>query len=344
MTKKVIITVGIWGVGKSRFANIWIKKHPEYVLIDTHMDLPKLFEEMKPHDYCIMDYYFHLDSCANKMRKELNCEIELIILFDKPESISYRQIFLKSSLQHSRSNVDCYASDKVYNQGFLVILNPSKFLDGDYNEYNFEEFKEKWKEYWKPYNKEEVEKFVSEIKKKKGYDYDYHSINLPYGIKIGREGYSLNEQEWEIIKKLVDWKNKRVLDCCGFHGIFSQYIFKEGGIPTCFDISTTAVYSASIFAKMNNTRFKLYVCDINTEMPIGDYDIALLLNVFHHLKNKDFVLKNLQKYSLVIFSINKEDKPKVEKYFNIIKEKISPKCNNNRLILLTKPKGQIKNV
>lgn len=338
MTKKVIIAVGIWAVGKSRFADKWIKKHPEYVLIDTHMDLPKLFKEIKSHNYCIMDYYFHLDPYANKMRKALNCEIEIIVLFDKPESISYRQIFFKP--EQASSNVDCYASDGVYNPKLnnLVELNPSKFLDGDYNEYNFEEFKEKWKEYWKPYSKEEVEKFVKEMKEKKGYDYDYQSINLPHGIRIGREGYSLNEQEWEIIKKLVDWKNKRVLDCCGFHGVFSQYICKEDGIPTCFDISTTVVYSASIFAKMNNTRFKLYVCDIDKEMPPGNYDVALLLNVFHHLKNKDFVLKNLQKYPLVIFSINKEDKLKIKEYFKVIEEKISPKCNGNRLILLTRPK------
>jgi hypothetical protein len=88
---------------------------------------------------------------------------------------------------------------------------------------------------------------------------------------------------------------------------------------------------------MNQTRFRLFHCDVDVEFPEGDFDIALLFNVFHHLKNQDDVLRRMQQYEACLFEINKKDKEKIQEYFDIEREEPSPK--DGRILLMTKSKS-----
>ena len=112
MTKKVIIIAGIFGAGKSFQCAEWIKNHPEYNLMNTILEVDKMFEEMRSHDYWIGDYYFHKDQMAKKMKESLDCEIEFWILFDKPEVIVQRQ--LNSKPESPLSPKSCWLVWNVY--------------------------------------------------------------------------------------------------------------------------------------------------------------------------------------------------------------------------------------
>ena len=42
MTKKIVITYGCWGVGKTYYANKFIEKNPNYKLLSADLDIDKL--------------------------------------------------------------------------------------------------------------------------------------------------------------------------------------------------------------------------------------------------------------------------------------------------------------
>lgn len=360
MTKKVIITVGIYGVGKSYQAEQWVKKHPEYTICPCY-DVPieELAEGLKDYEYIIMDYYFAKDPFARKLYELLKCEIEFWILFDKPEVIVQRQL---TKRQMWDSPKDPWIVYEVYQEQLnqegnsFYDLPETRFFDGNMKEYTKEEFLVQFNEWYKPPTKEEVTKFLAEMDAKPGYDKYYHHFNLPHGIRIGKEGYARNEETWAIIKDWIDWKDKYVLDLCCFHAYFCQEIFKVGGKPTGMDKSTAALFTAGVFSKWAYTSFNLYHYDIDdvdhfvtpdnfikfppTRVDGKNYDLIMLFNVLHHLKNQETLLRSIARYPLALFEINNTQRGLIERFFNIIRETQSPK--DNRIILLCKPKAMYK--
>lgn len=336
ITKNVIITAGMPGVGKSRYADLWIELHPGYICPQTHANLDATIAEIARDEYIVTDYYFAQDYNARKLKAALGCPVEIIVLFDTPENISHRQIFSKPAT--IANNIDCFHSRMVHEGQLrqLIDVRAARYLDGNYNEYDYDGFIKKNHEYWEQYTRERVEKFIEEIDAIDGYDKYYHHFNLPHGIRIGRDGYARNELTWETIRDWLDWRGLRVLDLCCFHAWFCQSIWFAGGSPVGCDIDKNAIYTASVFAKMNNTIFKLYRCDIDIEFPHGDFDVALLFNVFHHLKNQDGVLRRLKKYPITIFEINTGDREKILKHFSVEHECESPK--DGRILLAGRPR------
>jgi len=342
MVKKVILVIGIFGVGKSFQCDNWMKNHPEYKLMNTREDVEGMFEEMKGHDYWIGDYYFHKDIMAKKLKEALGCEIEFWILFDNPDEIVQRQLTHKP--ETNLSPKDCWLVQKCYLNELKEMHDCSKFFDGQMKEYTKEEFLKKFNAYYDEPSKEEVKAFLDRIDKMPGYDKYYHHFNLPHGFRIGKDNYARNEMTWDIIKDWFDWKNLKVLDLCGFHFYFCQQIQKAGGIPTGMDRSTAAIHTGGVFAKWNKTPFHLYHYDIDkhqgddglTAFPKKEFDLVMLFNVLHHLTNKDRLLQKIAKYPKLLFEGNKQDKELIEKYFNIIKQQDSPK--DNRYLLLCEPK------
>lgn len=344
-TKKIIITVGMSAVGKSTYAQWWIENNPEYILIGADFDLEKIFDKISNHEFVIMDYYFAVDYNANQMRATLKCDVEIIVLFDSPEAISYRQINHRplSGINY----VDCYHAKEIYADGALrtlINLHECKFINASFVDgysigYTFENYTETQYKYWKPYSENMILKELERIKNipSNEYDCEYHHFNLPYGHRIGRDGYARNELTWEIIKNWIDWRNKKILDLCCFHAYFCQQIWFAGGEPVGCDIHNHAIYTACVFAKINQTRFRLFHCDIDHEFPEGDFDVAMLFNVFHHLKNQDCVLSRMQNYPVCLFEINAKDKEKIEQYFDIDHEEKSPK--DGRILLKTRSKS-----
>lgn len=335
MTKNVIITIGTSGVGKSHYAERWVKKHTEYVIVPAYLDLDKTIREVLQNEYVIMDYYFISDFNANKLRAAVNCPVEIIVLFERPEAVSYRRINTKPL---SRCNpVDCFSIGEFYFDELDTYIDTraARYLDGEYREYDEDGFAREFAGYYAPYDKDEVEGYIREIDAIQEYDKYYHHFNLPHGVRIGRNGYARNEETWEIIKDWVNWSGKRVLDLCCFHGYFSQQIYLSGADVHGCDIHNHAIYSAAVFAKMNGAKIKLYHCDVDTEFPHGPFDVALLFNVFHHLKDPDAVLSRMSKYDICLFEINESDIEQIESVFNIVRSAQSPK--DGRVILMCYP-------
>lgn len=344
MTKKVIITVGIFGVGKSYQADKYIAAHPEYKLMPCDdVPLTQLWDTLKPHDYVIMDYCFHKDQMAKQMKEYLQCEVELWILFDKPEVIVQRQ--LSSKAEMPKSPKDCKLVKQVYREQLVGMYDGCRFFDGEMKEYSREEFEKEFQSYYETPSKEEVEAFLERIDKMPSYDKYYHHFNLPHGIRIGKENYARNEETWAIIKDWFNWDGKRVLDLAGFHGYFCQEIVKVGGTPDMADRSTAALHTGAVFAKWNKAMFYMYHYDLNLKQhqdedgyvifPKEDYDMIMLFNVLHHLDDPDRVLRSMARFPRALFEVNKSDRPRIEKFFKIIKETDSPK--DNRFILMGEP-------
>ena len=118
MTKKIIIVAGMWGVGKSHSCEKFIKDNPEYKLIPANQDINEHIKQIKKHDYVITDYYFFYDWNAEKLKKEVNCDVDILVLFDRPEEIIYRQIFKKENI----GNVSCQCSNDLYLKNLRELL------------------------------------------------------------------------------------------------------------------------------------------------------------------------------------------------------------------------------
>ncbi len=331
-TKKVIITVGIWGIGKTHYAKKFLMKNPEYTLL--HANIENNIEKIKEHEFVIMDYYFKFDYNAEKLKKELNCPVEIIVLFDKPENISYRQIYFKGNkwIDVCKQNIDLYS----YGTKELINIDECKFYDITSKEFmNYEEFTKKFKEY-QTYSKEQVEQFLETIKKKEGYDYNYQDIDLPYGLKLG-QGTAQNKETWELIEKWIDWDKKTVLEFGCNHGFFSRMISLLGGFPTGIDQHNDALYSACVINYMKGTPFTLMNGDLNEKLLETKFDVCLVMNVLHHINNPMKFLKKIKNIcNFAVFEIKHADRYYVLSYFELIKEITSPK--RDRKILLTKPK------
>lgn len=333
MTKKIVITYGCWGVGKTYFANKFIEKNPNYKLLSADLDIDKLIEEIKQHKYVILDYYFNQDYNAEKLKLAFPDIVKIWIIFDTPEIITHRQINHKPM----GFNINCWVSHDTYIKGIneLIDINDCVYVDSNMVQHSLEAFKRKLFEHWIAYKKPQVKEFLEKIELIEGYDKHYQAINLPFGFKVGKDGYSKNEETWEYIKPLIEWGGKRILDLCCFHGYFCQQIFREGAYPTGVERHKDAIYSAAVFAKMNNTRYDLYHMDLDLMWPDGKYDAVLLLNSLHHIKEQEELLRRISQIPQSIFEINHEDKSKVMKYVNIVKEINSEK---GRLILLCEKK------
>jgi len=326
--KKVIIVFGIWGIGKSYYCTNFVKEHPEYIIAGAETSI----DELLKNKYVIMDYYFYNDYNANKLRESLNCPVEIRVLYDDPEIITKRQIYYKTNEQ----NVSCYASINLYSKDYkeLIDLSTCKIFYKE-KEITIEEFKNKIVENNKPYTQEKIIEHMDWMRKNEG-DPDYQDMDFSYGIKLGKEGYSRNKQEWNILKDLIDWKNKKVLELGGYHGYFSQEIWNIGGIPTLIDIEPSVLYTASIFARIKEMNFAIIKKDLNIGFPDGQYDIALCMNILHHIKNQNLLFDYLKNLPLILFAINKGDVNKIDKYFDSIRVLNSPK--DNRIFCLVKPK------
>ena len=168
---------------------------------------------------------------------------------------------------------------------------------------------------------------------KQTYDKYYQDIEL---IKF--EGYAKSCKSWDNIKDLVDWQDKTVIDIGCFHGYFCFKAEKAGAKSVIgLDLNEDALKTTMILA--HEYKSNVNFLNIPADGSFLSADIILCLNVFHHIKNQDKFIDNINaKY--VIFEIDKEDLPKIEKRFKILVKKDSHRASSytgdtpNRLILL----------
>lgn len=333
MTKEIIILAGVWGVGKTHFAHNFVRENPQFTILDAQPNLSDMFNTIAKYEYVIMDYYFAYDKNAEALKQRFNCPIQIIVLFDKPENINYRQIFYKNQPENEAHN--------IYNIKSAYFDELPELLDMQYANYyhmtlfkffQYNEFKELMDSYYNGETKEDIEEFIGGLKIIQGYDWAYHEIDLPFDLKIEKKNYNWNKQTWDIIKDLINFESKKVLDLGCFHGYFCREILKKGGFPIGVERHLNALYTCSVLNKILKTPFKLLKIDLDNSFPKGEFDVALVLNVFHHIKNQNKLIEELKKIPEIIFEINHEDKGIIASNFKIVKEIKSPR---GRLILIT---------
>lgn len=324
--KKLIIVVGPYGVGKTYFSEKYIKEHPEFVLCEAGQPI----DDMVKHEYAITDYYFIDDYNAEKLRSASGADVEIFVLVDSPLEIAHRQILHKGNLPLGRKDIWNVCNIYINELHNLIDIGKCRFFKVNGEEISKETY-EKIICTEQP-SKEWIETFLDNSKNISGYDYRYHAISLPYGLVSGDPTYSQNETTWAILKDLYSWSGKRVADFCCFAGYFSQKIMESGGIPSGFDINKNAIWHAAVYSFVNGLEIPLYNLDICSDWPKTNFDAALLLNCFHHLKNKTFVINNLKKYNTVFFEVNQENVPDIMNNFNVV---LMTKTKRGRMLIKT---------
>ena len=135
MVKKIIIIVGIFGVGKSYQCDKWIEKHPEYKLMNTTTDIDKMITEIKrvlrPGGEAIMMVY-NRNSWLNAMSKvmKVGLEHEDAPVLKKYSIDEYRQLLSpleKVTIIPERFPVETKLHHGIkaalYNKGFVKGFN-----------------------------------------------------------------------------------------------------------------------------------------------------------------------------------------------------------------------------
>jgi len=189
---------------------------------------------------------------------------------------------------------------------------------------------------------------IKELQNKTPYILEHYINNLPYtqlrtfqDIEcIKYEGFSKSWKTWETIKSFVDWKDKTIVDIGPFHGYFS-FKAEQAGAKKVYglEIDPDILETVNIIKKIivSNVEFSLW----GGTTPTPQADIALILNVFHHVKDKELLLQNI-KANTVIFEVKKAQLELVQKYFNIIKEveshRVDLDTNLHRFVLLGEKK------
>jgi len=168
------------------------------------------------------------------------------------------------------------------------------------------------------------------------YDKYYQDIEC-----VGYKGYSESSKVWAIIKDLVDWKGKTVIDCGCFHGYFCLKI-REAGADKVYglDRSTIVLETSKLIKKIvrvSDTEGIEYKRWTGGE-PTPTADVALVLNMLHHT-DQEKTLQNINAKT-IIFEINQDQRELVDKYYTTIQELKSEK--EKRIILLTERKNELQ--
>ena len=127
----------------------------------------------------------------------------------------------------------------------------------------------------------------------KKYDKFYHTIELPFGHKI--QGYNRNYEHasWEQISSICNFTNKKVADLGCFNGYFCFEIKKIAKTVHGFDKCIPAIETAKEIAKLKGLEIKFEAFDLDIQEIPEEYDVVLLLNVAHHLKNLELTFSNM---------------------------------------------------
>jgi len=235
------------------------------------------------------------------------------------KNIVNKSYFTVSNINFEKNHL--YNAWEYFHTKALDTLKPISFYDNSTNKMLVvEEF-----ETIKKNLMVEIQKYKEENK----HILKHYIENLPYvplrnfqDIEcINFEGFSKSWKTWETIKSFVDWKDKTVVDIGPFHGYFSFKIEKAGAkAVTGLEIDKDILETTNIIKKIMESKVKFSLWDGTTPTP--EVDIALVLNMLHHTKDKEKLLQNIRAKT-VIFEIKEEQMPLVKKYFKIIKEEKS---------------------
>ena len=147
-------------------------------------------------------------------------------------------------------------------------------------------------------------------------------------------GYSKSYETWNRIKDLVDWKGKSIIDLGCYHGYFC-FKAEHAGASRVIGLEKFDVILeiTRMIKHINKSFVDFQIWECGQETPQAD--IALILNLLHHIPNVDETLQNI-KAKIGIFEIEKSQIELVKKYYKIIREVQSHRkdAKQDRIILL----------
>lgn len=170
---------------------------------------------------------------------------------------------------------------------------------------------------------------LNTLRNKSPYILQHYIENLPYialrtfqDIEcINYEGFSKSRKTWEAIRSFVDWKDKTVVDIGPFHGYFSFKVEQAGAKKVYgLEIDPSILETVNIIKKIVQSKAEFSLWDGTIATPQAD--IALVLNVFHHVKDKELLLQNINAKT-AIFEIKEQQMDLLKKYFKIIRKEKS---------------------
>jgi len=315
--KKLVIAVGSYGAGKTTFAKWYAKEHNgvyldfELLYFDGNEGnsfdvFPKRLAsvmEKSTSELFVMD---GLDESIH-LKDNIECEVQVCLCFAAPHIIYTRQ-------QCKALHVACELPDSeeviklaIYHRFNMITMNGAKPLFVDTTDgFHFvtkEEFPQHWEELI----------FCSNLLKM-SHDKYYGDIELPSGVMI--PGYTKSYKTWDRLKHLVNFQDKSVLDLGCFHGYFS-FKAEEAGARSVvgIDASEETIEVVKQLAVLRKSRAHFRLGNINDFEAHCVYDVVLVLNVLHHIKNVDHALVNMfRSGKLIVFETPTSQKSIISAY------------------------------
>jgi tRNA A-37 threonylcarbamoyl transferase component Bud32 len=114
------------------------------------------------------------------------------------------------------------------------------------------------------------------------------------------------EDRWNILKKITNFKNKKILELGCNMSLLSCHILREfkNVKTTGIDNDKNIIQSAKIIADVMEVKPKYYVIDLdkgNWEKKFKNFDLVFCLNVLNWVKNKKKLLSFLGKFNELVF-------------------------------------------
>ena len=299
---EIIILVGEGRAGKTTYAkNYAAETNYSYLTIDGHYDYSgeqKYLEFLNyiadtlnnnPNANFILDGYLDYDDHFKYLKAKLMChKIKAVLIYGDAETIRSR------------------------GKGGAVRINTRDEIIASYERFktkwDFDEMRDSTNKYKKIDNYDMVMEKVKELKESNPTEEDvknfledfeqsgqekYHSIDLPFGYRIN--GYC-NEEEhcsWAQISQIYDFKDKKCADMGCFHGFFSFEMKKQAKEVHGFDYKHDALVTAVKIAKLKELKIRFRKFDMNTDKLNEQFDVILLLNALHHVKEPRFALEQV---------------------------------------------------
>ncbi|MGE5189471.1 MAG: class I SAM-dependent methyltransferase [Gemmatimonadota bacterium] len=163
----------------------------------------------------------------------------------------------------------------------------------------------------------------------KDHDWKYQDIEI-----LDFVGYSKSRETWKRIRRLVDWKGKRVVDLGCFHGYFCFKAEDAGARATGLDRSSSVLTVARMINELRGGSATFAEWVGGDEVP--ECDLVLCLNALHHFADPDKAVSRMR-CGQAIFEIKEESRPVVERYFDVARRVRSHRAD--RCILLCRRRG-----
>ncbi len=310
-----LIAIGPSCSGKTAFSKKYAKDNgATYIDFDLLYDygdindsesfmnkLKALFLNSKNNSFVMDGYIINVVPSLNHLEKELSAKIEVVLCMAAPNIIRKRQEKQKKTNPLAPDPISKKQIERIIETCYFVLNSatcPLRIIDttrDEFEEIKNSDFSQRYRELV----------FISDLEDMP-HDKYYHDISLPSGIKI--KGYSDSEGTWKRISSLVNFKDKRVIEFGCFHGFFEFKIEDENAKSILgVERNENAFKIVKRIGWIKNSKVKFVKGDIQSFKPSEKFDIALVLNMLHHVSDKQKALETVFEIAdSVIFEIKLE--------------------------------------